>query len=376
MACAVLITVAPAALAQDWPNRSMLVISTVSAGNAGDTIARIVLDQVSKQIDQSFVIENRTGAGGTIGSASVAKADPDGYTIVLLTSSQGSALVLHKTLPYDPLRDFVPVAMFGVQPSVLVAAPSKDWKSVTDLVAAAKAKPGALNFASAGLGSASHWAAERLRLAAGINVQHIPFRGPVEAFTEVMTGRVDFYYLPIAPALPNIRDGKVVALAVSTLKRAPTLPNVSTVVEAGYPDAQYLFWGGLAFPAKTPRAIVDRLHAETQKALAVPAVQDRLATFGVEPMPMTVDEFGKFYRDDVMAIVKLAKDINLVPRRRLMNSAYCGTASQNVLVASFSAHGTILTQYGGQSGSALPGYFRHQLVPLLRAHRRPRSRDT
>ncbi len=205
MACAVLITVAPAALAQDWPNRSMLVISTVSAGNAGDTIARIVLDQVSKQIDQSFVIENRTGAGGTIGSASVAKADPDGYTIVLLTSSQGSAVVLHKTLPYDPLRDFVPVAMFGVQPSVLVAAPSKGWKSVTDLVAAAKAKPGALNFASAGLGSASHWAAERLRLAAGINVQHIPFRGPVEAFTEVMTGRVDFYYLPIAPALPSWR---------------------------------------------------------------------------------------------------------------------------------------------------------------------------
>jgi tripartite-type tricarboxylate transporter receptor subunit TctC len=313
IACAVLITLAPAALAQDWPKRSMLVVSTVSAGNAGDIIARTVLEQVSKQIDQSFVIENRAGAGGTIGSASVAKADPDGYTILLLSSSQGSSIVLHKTLPYDPLRDFVPVAMFGAQPSVLVAAPSKGWKSVTDLVAAAKAKPGALNFASAGLGSASHWAAERLRLAAGINVQHIPFRGPVEAFTEVMTGRVDFYYLPIAPALPNIRDGKVVALAVSTPKRAPTLPNVPTVVEAGYPDAQYLFWGGLAFPAKTPRAIVDRMHAETQKALAVPAVQESLTTFGVEPMPMTVDEFGKFYRDDVMAIVKLAKDVNLVP---------------------------------------------------------------
>jgi tripartite-type tricarboxylate transporter receptor subunit TctC len=313
MACAVLITLPPAALAQDWPNRSMLVISTVSAGNAGDTIARIVLDQVSKQINQSFVIENRTGAGGTVGSAAAAKADPDGYTILLLTASQGSALVLHKTLPYDPLRDFVPVAMFGIQPSVLVAAPSKGWKSLTDLVAAAKANPGALNFASAGLGSASHWAAERLRLAAGISVQHIPFRGPVEAFTEVMTGRVDFYYLPIAPALPNIRDGKVVALAVSTLKRARTLPNVSTVVEAGYPDAQYLFWGGLAFPVKTSRAIVDRLHAESQKALAVPAVQDRLAAFGVEPMPMTVDEFGKFYHDDVTAIIKLAKDANIAP---------------------------------------------------------------
>ena len=302
-----------AAIAQDWPTRSILLVSAVSAGNAGDTVARIVLEQVSKQIGQSFVIENRPGGGGTIGSTSVAKAEPDGYTILALTSSQGSYLVLHKTLPYDPLRDFVPVVLFGVQPSVLVAAPSKGWKSVADLVAAAKARPGALNFASAGLGSASHWAAERLRLATGINVQHIPFRGPVEAFTEVMTGRVDFYYLPIAPALSNIRDGKVVALAVSTPKRAPALPNVPTVAEAGYPDAQYLFWGGLALPVKTPRGIVNRLHEETQKALNVPAVQEKLAMFGVEPMPMSVDQFGQFYRDDVASIVKLAKDINLVP---------------------------------------------------------------
>ncbi|HEY1360970.1 MAG TPA: tripartite tricarboxylate transporter substrate-binding protein [Xanthobacteraceae bacterium] len=313
VACAVLVNVTPVALAQNWPERSMVAVSTVSAGNAADTIARIVLDQVSKQIGQSFVIENRTGAGGTIGSASVAKADPDGYTILLLTASQGSAVVLHKSLPYDPVRDFAPVAMFGIQPSVLVATPTKGWKSIADLVAAAKAKPGTLNFASAGLGSASHWAGERLRLAAGIDVQHVPFRGPVEAFTEVMAGRIDFYYLPIAPALPPIRDGKIVALAVSTAQRAPALPEVPTVVEAGYPGAQYLFWGGLALPAKTPRAIVERLHAETGKALAVKAVQDRLATFGVQPMPMTAEEFGKFYRDDVAAIVRLAKDLNLVP---------------------------------------------------------------
>jgi tripartite-type tricarboxylate transporter receptor subunit TctC len=310
---AVLFVLNSTAVAQDWPTRSMLVVSAVTAGNAGDIVARIVLEQVSKQIGQSFVIENRPGAGGTIGSASVAKADPDGYTMLLLSSSQGSYLVLHKTLPYDPLRDFAPAVLFGVQPSVLVAAPSKGWKSVTDLVVAAKARPGTLNFASAGVGSASHWAAERLRLATGINVQHIPFRGPVEAFTEVMTGRVDFYYLPIAPALPNVRDGKVVALAVSTLKRATALPNVPTVLEAGYPDAQYLFWGGLALPAKTPRDIVNRLHEETQKALNVPAIQERLATFGVEPMPLSVDQFGEFYRNDIAATVKLAKDISLAP---------------------------------------------------------------
>jgi tripartite-type tricarboxylate transporter receptor subunit TctC len=301
------------AAADNWPSRPITTISTVSAGNAGDTVARIVLDQVSKQIGQGFVLENRPGGGGTLGTAAVAKAEPDGYTVLLLTSSQGSYVVLHKTLAYDPFRDFAPVALFGVQPSVLVAAPSKGWKSAADLVAAAKAKPGVLNFASAGLGSASHWAAERFRLATGINVQHIPFRGPVEAFTEVMTGRVDYYYLPITPALPNIREGKIVALAVSTPQRAPALPEVQTVAEAGYPDAEYLFWGGLAFPAKTPRGIVERLHAETNKALAVPAVRERLIQLGVLPRTMGVDEFTTFFHNEIKSTVKLAKDINFVP---------------------------------------------------------------
>jgi len=199
--------------AQTWPTRSMTVVSTVSAGNAGDLVARVVLDQVSKQIGQSFIIENRTGAGGTTGSASVAKADPDGYTILILASAQGSAVVLHKNLPYDPVRDFVPVVMFGIQPSVLVVSPTKGWKTVADLVAAAKAKPGTMNFASAGLGSASHWAAERFRLAAGISAQHIPFRG-AEGLNEVAAGRIDFYFVPLAPAVPNIKSGRVLPLAV------------------------------------------------------------------------------------------------------------------------------------------------------------------
>jgi tripartite-type tricarboxylate transporter receptor subunit TctC len=156
-------------------------------------------------------------------------------------------------------------------------------------------------------------AAERFRLSAKIDVQHIPFRGPVEAFTEVMAGRIDYYYLPIAPALPNIKGGKVTALAVSTPKRAAALPNVPTIIEAGYPDATYLFWGGISVPAKTPRAIIDKLHAECQKVLAMPAIQERLAQLGVQTQPMSVDEFAKFVLDDVAATVKLAKDINLVP---------------------------------------------------------------
>ena len=202
-----------------------------------------------------------------------------------------------------------PVALFGLQPSVLVAAPSKGWTSVTELVAAAKANPGALNFASAGLGSASHWAGERLRLGGRHQrpAHSVPRSGRRLHRGDDRTRRL------LLSADHALRDGKVVALAVSTSKRAPTLPNVPTVVEAGYPDAQYLFWGGTPLPAKTPHAIVDRLHAETQKALAVPAVEERLAAFGVEPMPMTWSTVRQILNDDVAAIVKLAKDVNLVP---------------------------------------------------------------
>ena len=310
---AILLAGTSAAVAQAWPTRAIQVISPFSAGNANDIVARVVLDQVSKQIGQSFVIENRPGGGGSIGANAAAKADPDGYTLLLHSSSLSAQVVLHKTLPYDPIGDFAPVILFGIQPSVLVAAPSKGFKTVADLVAAAKAKPGTMNFASAGIGSASHMAAERLRLTAGIDVQHIPFRGPVEAFTEVMTGRIDYYFLPIAPALPNITQGKVVALAVSTPKRAPALPDVPTVAEAGYPDAGYLFWGGLSAPGKTPRPIIDKLYDETRKALDMPAVQERLAKFGVQPLPMNTEQTGKFIRDDLAATIKLGKDANIVP---------------------------------------------------------------
>ncbi len=310
---ATLVAGTSAAVAQDWPTRPITLISPFTAGNATDIVARAVLDEVSKQIGQTFVIENKPGGGGTIGAAMVAKANPDGYTILLHSSSLSSQVVLHKSLPFDPLHDFAGVVMFGVQPSVLIAPPSKGYKTVADLVNAAKARPGELNYASAGIGAASHMAAERFRLATGIKAQHVPFRGPVEAFTEVMAGRIDFYFLPIAPALPVIQNGKVVALAVSTPQRAPALPNVPTVVEACYPGAQYLFWGGLSAPVKTPRAIVNRLHDEAQKALDKPEVQERLAKLGVQPMPMSVEAFDKFFQEDVASTIKLAKDVGIVP---------------------------------------------------------------
>jgi tripartite-type tricarboxylate transporter receptor subunit TctC len=303
---------APAA-AEDWPSRPVLVVSPYSPGNATDIVGRLVLDQVAQQLGQPFVIENRSGAGGVVGVASVAKALPDGYTLLLSSASMSSAIILHSALPYDVLRDFAPSAMFGIQPSVLVAAPSKGFKSVADLVAAAKARPGELNFASAGVGAASHIAGERFRLAAGLNLQHVPYRGPNEAFTDVMTGRVDFYFLPLAPALPMIAQGKLVALAVSTQKRAPSLPDVPTIAEAGYPDAAYLFWGGISAPAGTPPAIVDRLNAEVRKAVDLPELRAKLEHLGVEPQPMSPDEFAKFVAADVAATVKLGKDAKIEP---------------------------------------------------------------
>jgi tripartite-type tricarboxylate transporter receptor subunit TctC len=196
---------------------------------------------------------------------------------------------------------------------VLVTSPAKGYKTVADLVAAAKAKPGQLNFASAGIGAASHIAGEKFRLAAGIDVQHVPYRGPNEAFTDVLGGRIDYYFLPIAPALPMIAQGKIVALAVSTPKRAPLLPDVPSIVEAGYPDATYLFWGGIAAPAKIPQSIVAKLHDGVQKALDNPAVQAKLKTFGVEPMPMSPEEFQKFFADEVAAMVKLGQSAHIEP---------------------------------------------------------------
>jgi tripartite-type tricarboxylate transporter receptor subunit TctC len=301
------------AQAQQWPTRQILTISPFAAGSANDIVARIVLDQVGQQLGQAFVIENRAGGGGIVGVALVVRSEPNGYTLLLSSASMSSAVILHRSLPYDALRDLEPIAMFGAQPSVLVAAPTKEFKTVGDLVAAAKAKPGTLNFASVGIGSASHIAGERFRLAAGIDVQHVPYRGPVEALADVMTGRIDYYFLPIAPALPQIEQGKVTALAVSTPKRAASLPNVPTIAEAGYPDATYLFWGGLSAPAKTPRSIVDTLNGIINKTLAMPATEEKLQRFGVVLMPMSPEQYGKFFADDVAATIKLGKDAHIEP---------------------------------------------------------------
>ena len=203
------------------------------------------------------------------------------------SSSFASAYSLHKNLPYDTLNDFAAVIPVGKTPTVLVTSPVKGFKTVADLIAAAKARPGAMNFASAGVGSVSHLAAERFRLSAGIEAQHIPFQGPNEAFTEVMAGRIDFYFLPLAPALPLVKDGQLTALAVSTDKRAGALPDVPTTTELGLKDSAYLFWTGIFVPAKTPRDIVTSCTRNRARRCRLPTVQERLAKVGNEPMPMS-----------------------------------------------------------------------------------------
>jgi tripartite-type tricarboxylate transporter receptor subunit TctC len=285
-----------------------------AAGSASDVLPRVVLDQVSKQIGLPIVVENRGGAGGTIGNNVVAKASPDGQTI-LATGALVTAHALYPKLPYNTLRDFVPVIPLGQQPLVLVTSPSKGFKTLGDLITATKSRPGALNFASAGIGSASHFAAERVRLAAGVEAQHIPLRGATEGLTEVLAGRVDFFFVPLAPALSLIKDGKLVALAVSTSRRATALPAVPTTAEGGLPNANYDFWVGLFLPAKTSHDIVARVHQETSTALQEPFVQQRLATLGAEPMPMSLEQFDRYFREDVEATIRLVKAANIVAQQ-------------------------------------------------------------
>jgi len=293
--------------AQAWPAKPIRAMIPFSAGSTVDIVGRIVLEPLATQLGHPIVIENRGGAGGSIGSAMVAKADPDGYTILINASAHSAAPAAYPNLSYDVANDFAAVIPFGSVPNVTVIAPDRGIKTLRELVDAAK--KGSFTFASAGVGSATHFAAERLRLSAGFQAVHVPFKGGPEALTEVMTGRVDFMSIGISSGLPFIRDGKLLALAVSTPKRSPTLPDVPTTIEAGYPDSDYTFWNGMLVPAKTPREIIDKLYTETEKALKNPAVVQKFAPQGIDPMPMKPAEFDALIKREVdinMALVKAA----------------------------------------------------------------------
>jgi len=295
------------ARAQQWPSKTIRAIVPFGPGSTIDVIGRIVVDPLSAALGQAIVVENRGGAGGSIGSAAVVNAQPDGYTLLIHASAHSAAPAAYPNAPYDAGRDLRGVAVFGSVPTVTVISPEKGIRTLKQLVEAAK--KGSFTFASAGIGSATHWAAERLRLAAGFKAVHVPFKGGPPALTEVAAGRVDFMCIGITSGMPFIRSGRLIPLAVSTLERSSALPEVSTTTEAGYPGSDYIFWNGMLVHARTPAAIVDRLHEETMKVLRQPAVVERLKSQGLEPMPLSPARFDALIAEEIernKAIVKAA----------------------------------------------------------------------
>ena len=297
--------------AQGYPNKPVKLIVPFTAGSATDILARTIGQKLTEMWGQSVIVDNRPGAGGTIGAAIAAKSAPDGYTLLVNSAAHAYNPWIYPSLSFDTIKDFIDIAPLAGQPNVLVVAPSTGYKNVADLIAAAKAKPGALNFGSAGTGSGTHINAEKFRLAAGIDVVHIPYKGTPEALTDTMTGRITYFFSPISAALPNIREGKLVALAVSTAKRSSVLPNVPTIAESGLPGFDYNLWVGLFAPAGTPADVVDKIARDVGRAIATPEVKERLTALGAEAMPLTPAEFTKFVGAEIDESGKVIKAANI-----------------------------------------------------------------
>lgn len=300
-----------AAAQNGYPNKPIRVIVPFAAGSTTDIIARAITDKMSQSMGQQLVVENRGGASGTIGQAAVAQAQPDGYTIMIHSSSHTVSPHTFAKLPFDTEKDFAGVTPISSTPNVLVVSPSKNMKSLGDLLSAARAKPGSMNFASAGQGSATHLNAEKFKLAAKIDAVNVPFKGSAEAVTEVMAGRVDYYFSPIAPVIGQIRNGQLVPLAVGSPKRAAALPQVPTTAEAGVPGSEFNFWIGMMAPARTPRDIVNRLHDEVVKALATPEVKERFTSLGADAWTLSPEQFDGYIRDEIKSNAGLVKAAGL-----------------------------------------------------------------
>jgi len=291
----------------DWPRgQSIRLIVPFTAGSGTDIVARLVAERLGPALQTTVVVENKPGAGGTLGAAQVAKAPADGYTLLVHSAGHLVNPSIYPNLSYDTLKDFAGITPMASLPNVLVTSPGK-FADVKDLVAQVKAKPGGFNYASAGNGSATHMNAEVFRLAAGIQAQHVPFRGTPEAMTEVMGGRIDWFFAPMVSALPLIKDGKLKALAVGTGKRSSVQPDLPTTVEAGVLGSEYLFWVGLFAPAKTPKPVVDRVQAEVAKIMAAPDLKDRLDKLGAEPFTMPSAQFDKFLADETAKSARVVK---------------------------------------------------------------------
>jgi tripartite-type tricarboxylate transporter receptor subunit TctC len=269
-----------------------------TAGSATDIMARVVGEKLQAAWGQPVVVENRPGAGGTLGATQVAKSEADGHTLLVVSTGHVVNPVLYSGIQYDTLGDFAGVSPLAALPSMLVVGAGSPIKTVAELLAAARAKPGALNYASAGVGSATHVNAEKFRALANLQITHIPFKGTPETIVEVSTGRADFMFTPILASLPAVRENRLRAIAVSTSKRSSALPNVPTVAESGLPGFVFDFWIGMLAPSKTPKPVLAKLNAEIARILALPEVKERMTTLGAEPMPMSPDQFDAYIKDE------------------------------------------------------------------------------
>lgn len=299
--------------AEPWPSRLIKVTIPFGAGSAADVVPRVVFDRLAAELGQPIVVENRPGAGGTIGTAAVVKADADGYNILAQSSALSISPAIYPKLPFDITKDLSSALMIGVSANVMIVPVSRPWKTVQDFIADARARPGSISFGSAGVGSATHISAEKFRLAAGIETTHVPYRGGAEVVADILGGRIDFYFCPLATALPLIREGRVHALVISTPKRSADLPDVPTPAEAGLKNAESVFWLGVFMPAKTPRDVVERFHDAGIKLLAELSMQESLTKLGVEPFPMTPAEMDAFVAREIAENLELIKAAGIKP---------------------------------------------------------------
>ena len=295
------------ALAQGYPSSPVRIIVPFTPGSATDIMARVIGERLSPALGQPFIVENRPGAGGTIGIAQLAKATPDGHTVAVVSTGHVVNPVLYDNLPYDTIKDFAGVAPLANLPSVLIVPQTSGIRSTKDLVAFAKAKPGALNYGTAGVGSAAHINIEKFNLAADIKAVHIPFKGTPEILSETMTGRIQYAWVPLVSSVGALKEGKLTALAVSTKVRSPVLPEVPTIAEAGFPAAQFDFWVGMLAPVRTPREAVGRLNAEINRASQLPDVKERFAKLGAEPMPMSPEQFDRYIAEEANVLQKVMR---------------------------------------------------------------------
>jgi tripartite-type tricarboxylate transporter receptor subunit TctC len=304
---AALLAQAAGALAQSFPLKPVRVIVAFSPGGVTDIVARAMSAKLADLWGQAVVVENRPGAGGSIGAVAVAKAPADGYTLLVHSSGYAINAALNPALPYDPRKDLVDVAPLGSQPMVLVVSPAAGIGSVRELIAAARARTGGLAYGSSGIGSGAHMNSEKFRVATGVELLHVPYKGGAEAINDTIAQRLAFTFNTVTLALPHIRDGRLRPLGVSSAQRSALLPDVPTIAEAGVPGFEFSFWNGLWAPAGTPPQVVERIAADVRRAFAQPDMRERLTNLGAEPMDMTPAQFSRFVQSEVEDAARIGK---------------------------------------------------------------------